>query len=109
VDSVTVITTSIMRALGHQKIGACISIVGYTIVAIPLGLYMCFYLHLAMNGLWIGVASGLTIVCICGGFWLLCADWKKIAMEVRDREDIDSKNDGELAGLLDNTYPDIEF
>lgn len=41
-DSVQVITAGILRGQGKQHIGAWLNLIGYYVLAIPLGLLLCF-------------------------------------------------------------------
>ena len=83
-----------LRALGYQKMGAWINLGGYTVVAIPLGLYLCFQQGLGMVGLWMGLAIGLTLVCTLFYAVLLCGgvDWE-MAAEDASRSQSDGQRD----------------
>ncbi len=67
-----------LRALGHQKVGAYLNVSGYTLIAIPLGLYLCFFKDLGMYGLWIGLAVGLIFVVLSDSLYIICfVDWEQ--------------------------------
>ncbi|CAA7030276.1 unnamed protein product [Microthlaspi erraticum] len=61
VDSFSAALTGVVRGSGKQKIGAYVNIAAFYFFGIPIGLVLCFILHLKVKGLWIGILSGCTL------------------------------------------------
>ena len=71
----------ILRGIGMQRRGAISIAVGYGVIGMPLGWFMCFYLRWGVAMLWLGPVIG----CVVGG-WPLCynsifrTDWSKFTV-----------------------------
>ncbi|KIM30491.1 hypothetical protein M408DRAFT_66438 [Serendipita vermifera MAFF 305830] len=77
-DGLGAVTGAILRAKGQQDVGALLSVIGYYILGIPLGLVLAFKLGLGLIGLWIGLTLSLVFVGLVGLY--LCTvrtDWEE--------------------------------
>ncbi|KAJ2083255.1 ethionine resistance protein [Coemansia sp. RSA 988] len=71
------VLNSILRGLGRQKISAITYIVNNNLVGIPLGLYLGFYCHMEVIGLWLGAGIGSMISNIILIVYIyMWIDWK---------------------------------
>ena len=61
-DSTQGIATGILRGLGETRVPMVIALAGYWAVALPLGYVACFNWGWGVQGMWIGLASGLVLV-----------------------------------------------
>ena len=67
-DAMQAILASCLRGFGKTKIQAIVNAFGHWVIGIPLGVYLCFYSHLEIIGLWIGLCTGLFTVA-AGLYW----------------------------------------
>ncbi|OGX90718.1 hypothetical protein BEN49_21825 [Hymenobacter coccineus] len=51
-----------LRGLEDVKVPSLVALLAYWAVALPLGYYLGFHLHLGAPGVWAGLLLGLTIV-----------------------------------------------
>jgi MATE family multidrug resistance protein len=77
-DGTQGISTGILRGLGETRIPMLANLAGHWAVGLPLGYAACFWWGWGVQGLWFGLATGLT----CVGS-LLLATWHRLAR--RDR------------------------
>ena len=56
------IATGLLRGLGETRVPMMIALAGYWAVALPLGYVACFNWGWGVQGMWIGLASGLVLV-----------------------------------------------
>jgi MATE family multidrug resistance protein len=62
-----------------------LSLSGYYIFGIPLGVFFAFKLQYGLHGLWMGLTFSL-IYCAVLGTWLCVrTDWDREVQKVRDR------------------------
>lgn len=71
-DGIQVVGTGILRGIGETKITAIANLIGHWIVGLPLAIYLGFYTDLKLQGLWIGLSTGLTIVAMVLGY-----EWRR--------------------------------
>ncbi len=60
-DGVQVTATGALRGTGNTHAGLYVQLIGYWVVAIPVGLFFGYHRHLGAVGLWMGLALGLMI------------------------------------------------
>ncbi|KAI9293670.1 MATE efflux family protein [Neoconidiobolus thromboides FSU 785] len=80
--------SGILRGQGKQKIGAIINIVSWYYFAIPIGMFMAFYLDYGLQGIWMGICialfgTGSSLAYIC-----LRSDWKSLILEAKVRVEV---------------------
>ena len=61
-DGMQVVATGALRGIGDTRTPMAISAVGYWMLGLPIGYYLCFRLGYGAAGLWVGMAVGLLIV-----------------------------------------------
>ena len=62
-DSGQDVTNGMLRGLGDARVPMLYAAIGYWGVGLPLGIFLGFWTDLAGVGIWIGLASGLAVVC----------------------------------------------
>ena len=73
-DGAQGVSTGILRGLGETRIPMFANFAGHWLVGLPLGYVACFWWGWGVQGLWLGLAAGLTAV----GTALL-ATWHRVA------------------------------
>ncbi len=61
-DGIQTVSTGALRGLGETRIPMAANFVGYWILGLPLGLFLCFGLHWGIYGLWIGLTLALVVI-----------------------------------------------
>lgn len=84
-DSVQVITAGILRGQGKQHIGAWLNLIGYYVLAIPLGLLLCFKAEMGLAGLWIGMCVAIWLISIIQAYYVAYVDWDALVEDVQIR------------------------
>ena len=84
-DSINTITAGILRGQGQQHIGGILNIIGYYVVAIPLGLILCFKLDWGLAGLWTGMCVAVYGIGLGQLYYVMRADWERLVEEVQLR------------------------
>ncbi|CCG82375.1 Uncharacterized transporter C4B3.13 [Taphrina deformans PYCC 5710] len=84
-DCIQVITAGILRGQGRQHIGGILNLVGYYLMAIPLGLVLCFKVGLGLAGLWIGMCVAIWVISLIQAYYVLSVDWEVLVEEVQLR------------------------
>lgn len=64
VDGLQTVTNGLLRGMGDTTIPMIFCLIGYWGVGFPLGGYLAFNRHFQTQGLWIGLAVGLSVVCV---------------------------------------------
>ncbi len=63
-DGIQVVSAGALRGAGETTSPFVANIVGYWLIGIPLGLYLCFTRQMGVVGLWWGLCAGLATVAI---------------------------------------------
>lgn len=84
-DTIQVITAGILRGQGKQHIGGILNLFGYYVVAIPLGLVLCFPIRMGLAGLWIGMCAAIWLISFIQAYYVLVVDWTLLVEEVQLR------------------------
>jgi multidrug resistance protein, MATE family len=66
-DGVQTVCTGALRGLGETRVPMYANLVGYWVMGLPLGFFLCFGLHRGIYGLWIGLTLALVVISV----WLL--------------------------------------
>jgi MATE family multidrug resistance protein len=61
-DGLQVVTAGILRGLGDTRTPMVAGLVGYWVLGLPAGYWLCFGLDWGVSGLWVGMLVGLTTV-----------------------------------------------
>ena len=59
-DGTQGISTGILRGLGETRIPMLTNLAGHWLIGLPLGYAACFWWGWGVQGLWLGLAAGLT-------------------------------------------------
>ncbi|KAJ3116887.1 hypothetical protein HK100_000939 [Physocladia obscura] len=84
-DVMSGISGGILRGAGRPEIGACLNLVGYYVVGIPLGVFCCFVLDMKMVGLWVGLTAALFTLSGIEMVIIVQLDWEKESDNARMR------------------------
>lgn len=71
-DATQAIGSGVLRGVGNTKSSAIGNLVGHWFIGLPIGVYLGFYLHKGIHGVWVGLSIGLTCVAV-----YLTATWRK--------------------------------
>ncbi len=63
-DGTQVVASGILRGMGRPGAGAVANLLGFYLVALPLGYWLAFEGGMGLRGLWFGLALGLVLVAI---------------------------------------------
>jgi MATE family multidrug resistance protein len=61
-DAVQIIASGVLRGMGRPDRGALVSVLGYYVLALPLGYVLGLVFHVGLAGIWIGLAAGLMTI-----------------------------------------------
>ncbi|CAE6418871.1 unnamed protein product [Rhizoctonia solani] len=95
-DGMSVVSGGALRARGRNSLGALISITGFYVIGIPLGVYLAFSWNMGLFGLWIGLASALWYSAAVSTYVILRTDWVKEGLRVCDRLEKDDESPQEI-------------
>lgn len=70
-DGLQAVGGGVLRGMGMPRPAAFANLLGYYVVALPLGWLFAFRLGLGVTGLWVGLALGLASVALLLVIWLL--------------------------------------
>jgi MATE family, multidrug efflux pump len=63
-DGTQAVGCGVLRAAGDTRAAALINLLGYWVIALPLGAWLAFAMDLRARGLWWGLTTGLCLVAI---------------------------------------------
>ncbi|KAL0973218.1 hypothetical protein UPYG_G00200480 [Umbra pygmaea] len=89
-DALSAASSSVIRGLGKQKVGAICNILGYYGVCLPIGIPLMFAGKLGIMGFWIGVLSCVSLQCLFFIVYLLKMNWMKATEEAQIRAGVQS-------------------
>src|SRR5215469_3247671 len=61
-DGIQTVSTGALRGLGETRAPMWANLVGYWVLGLPLGFFLCFVLKWGVYGLWIGLTVALVII-----------------------------------------------
>lgn len=73
-DGIQTVSTGALRGLGETQAPMWANLVGYWVLGLPLGFFLCFGLKWGIYGLWIGLTLALIVIALA-----LIARWKRDA------------------------------
>lgn len=77
-DGVASVASGILRAQGLQNIGGIINFFCYYAFAIPLALILTNLTNLTLEGLWLGIGSGMVLIGLIESLVIVRSDWEDI-------------------------------
>lgn len=86
-DAICTVLSGILRGMGRQHVGGYLNLFFYYVVALPIAIYLAFYLDLQLTGLWLGINVALLFICFAEVFYLAHCDWNSIVDEARARQE----------------------
>ena len=84
-DALTCACNGILRGIGRQEIGGYINITAYYAIAMPISFGTCFGLGWGLEGLWIGPAIALCLICSLEVLFLMNTSWELAVDQARKR------------------------
>jgi MATE family multidrug resistance protein len=79
-------TGGVMRGLGRQKLVFLLNVVGFWILAVPIGALLTFVAGIGVKGLWWGMSIGIYSSALIGLTWLkFRIGWKKETAKAQQR------------------------
>ena len=73
-----------MQGAGKQQRGALVNLVAFYLLAMPLALFLAFYAHLGVVGLFIGLGTGPMVQSLLYSVVVYRLDWGKEASRAVD-------------------------
>lgn len=86
-DTFNIISAAILRSQGRQEIGSYLNIFSYYIIALPLAYLLAFKLDLGINGLWLGLGTGICVLATSEVICVINSNWKQIVIDAANRDD----------------------
>jgi MATE family multidrug resistance protein len=68
VDGIQGVSSGILRGAGDTRVPMFSNLAGYSLVALPLGAWLCFSLGMGAPGIWWGLCAGLAAVALLLGW-----------------------------------------
>eukprot|EP00579_Thalassiosira_antarctica_P027090 CAMPEP_0202002586 /NCGR_PEP_ID=MMETSP0905-20130828/8379_1 /ASSEMBLY_ACC=CAM_ASM_000554 /TAXON_ID=420261 /ORGANISM="Thalassiosira antarctica, Strain CCMP982" /LENGTH=521 /DNA_ID=CAMNT_0048559519 /DNA_START=49 /DNA_END=1611 /DNA_ORIENTATION=+ len=84
-DGVHATIGGVFRGLGRQKLVLWLNILGFWLLALPIGAILTFAVGLGVFGLWWGMVIGIYMSAMTFIWYLRRVDWQKEAMETLRR------------------------
>jgi MATE family multidrug resistance protein len=63
-DGLQVVLSGVMRGLNETKIPMILGLVSYWVIGLPAGVYLAYEGKMEARGLWVGLAMGLSCMCV---------------------------------------------
>jgi len=76
-DGIQIVSTGSLRGLGETRVPMLANFVGYWVLGLPLGFFLCFALTWGIYGLWVGLTLALVVIATT-----LLARWRRDSTRV---------------------------
>jgi MATE family multidrug resistance protein len=63
-DGLQVVLSGVMRGLNETRIPMVLGLISYWVLGLPFGVYLAYQRNMEARGLWVGLAIGLTCMCV---------------------------------------------
>jgi MATE family multidrug resistance protein len=63
-DGIQTVSTGALRGLGETRAPMLANLVGYWVLGLPLGFFLCFWMRWGIYGLWIGLTVALVVIAL---------------------------------------------
>jgi MATE family multidrug resistance protein len=61
-DGLQVVATGALRGAGNTRIPMLANLVGYWVIGLPLGAFLCFKMKMGALGMWLGLCLALVLI-----------------------------------------------
>ncbi|XBW35557.1 hypothetical protein QEN19_001132 [Hanseniaspora menglaensis] len=100
-DSLNCILNACLRASARQFVGSVINLSFYYLLGIPLALFLSKYMEYNVTGLWLGIGSGMFMICLTTTLYALFPDWEKVLehfemLKEVEEEESEDEDDSEI-------------
>ncbi|CAN3504698.1 ethionine resistance-conferring protein 1 [Diutina catenulata] len=92
-DSIASVSSGILRAQGAQKVGGIINFLAYYAFGLPLAVVICKVSSVELEGLWIGVGSGMVLIGVSQTLYIAWSDWDDIVIRAGLLNEFDDDDD----------------
>lgn len=79
-DGLACVSNGVLRAQGLQKLGGIVNFVAYYALAMPLAFVLTRTTSLKLEGLWIGVGTGMVLIAIIESLLIVNCDWDEVIL-----------------------------
>lgn len=86
-DGFNVLEAGVLRGQGRQQVGSYLNLASYYAIALPLGYMLAFPFKLELDGLWLGLITGVMFLAATEFVCILKSNWEHIVAESEGRHD----------------------
>ncbi len=84
-DGTQAVACGVLRGMGRPRPAALFNLIGYWVLALPIGAWLCLRTDVGLAGLWAALAGGLLLVAIALVVWISRHGRAALAAGVADR------------------------
>jgi MATE family multidrug resistance protein len=78
-DGTQAVACGMLRGMARPQPAAWMNLVGYWLIALPIGFWLCLHTAAGLPGLWTGLCLGLIVVAVGLVLWLRARAWKLLS------------------------------